>query len=118
MIDLLCLELVDRNLLTCQIGLYVKYSKDTLPSFSKQMKLQIPTNSIRQLIAYYTPIYQEHIQRHGLVRKIGIAFSDLNDNSFQQMHLFYNEQLSDNDYAISKSVNQIKKKYGKNAIFK
>ena len=82
------------------------------------MKLQIPTNSIRQLIAYYTPIYQEHIQRHGLVRKIGIAFSDLNDNSFQQMHLFYNEQLSDNDYAISKSVNQIKKKYGKNAIFK
>ena len=118
MIDLLCLELVDKHLVTDGIFLHIGYSKNLLPSLTKSTKLNTATSSCHILTDYYTKLYTTFVDRTVPIRRITISFSKVFSEAFEQYDLFYDISSLEKERSLQQSINTIKHKYGKNAILK
>ena len=119
MVDSLCLELVDRCLVTDTIGLHVGYSKKyAMKSVQCSSKIPVITSSVRILMKYFVKLYQQHVNPCIPVRRITIAFQNVRNDIYEQYSFFMNPALEEKDQQIQKTVLQIQKKYGKDALFK
>ncbi|MCR5836640.1 MAG: DNA repair protein [Lachnospiraceae bacterium] len=118
MVDLLCLDLVDKHLITDNIFLHIGYSNYVLPSLNKSKKLSTPTSSCRILTDSFIKLYNESVDRTTPIRRISITFGKVFDESFEQYDLFYDTTMLEKERSIQHSVNEIKHRFGKNAILK
>lgn len=118
MVDVLCLQLVDNNLVTTKIGISIGYSKGTIKSTGGSMKIDNPTNSFSELIKGFMFLYNKHVEKEYLIRKIGVSMINVKNEEYRQIELFQDPVLSDEEKELVKTMNKIKNKYGKNSLLR
>ena len=111
MIDNKILELYRGNYLISSIGLYIGYTKDTIPSTKASIKLKVPTRERKVIFAEILSKYDKIASRIEHIRRIGISFGGLVDRTHEQMSLFPED-------SVDSTLNSIKLKYGVNSILK
>lgn len=124
MMDMLCLDMVERDLITRSITLTVRYSsKLELPPVNGSATVDIRTNSDRLLIPAVTRIYDGIVDRNTPVRKINISVNDLivDGTVPEQLSVIptpERDALVDRSRRIQKTVIGLKRRYGADAVLK
>ncbi len=119
MIDLLCLDLVDRQLVTDSISLYVGYSNELdMKPARASTHLSVTTSSVRILTDSMVQLYRRSVDPHFPIRRMTLALNHVVDESYEQYDLLTDPVQMAKDRKIQQAVNSIKKKYGKNSILK
>lgn len=118
MTDLLCLDLVDKKLITNSISLHVGYSRHTLPGVNGSQALTVTTNSVQIIMKHMTELYKRIVHPLTPIRRLTITFNDVIDEVYEQYDLFTDPVQWEKDKQIQQAVLEIKKKFGKNAILR
>jgi len=119
MVDLLCLDLVDKSLVTNSISLYIGYSKDEILSPARgSSQMSVTTNSVRIITSYFVKLYIKIVDPHTPIRRVNISCNNVINEVYEQYDLFTDPVQLEKDRKIQQAVNSIKKKYGKNALIK
>ena len=146
MVDALVLKIVKQNKVTCRISLTVGYdvaqlkliypdlfiddetftgqhgkqhlkrSGSTFTGASK--KLTQSTDSLRTLSAHFCELYEQHVDKHLMIRRINITLADLTPKEFEQLSLFDSLEENEQEARLQKTVIQVKERFGKNALLK
>lgn len=118
MADLLCLDLVDKCLVTNCISLHIGYSNHIIPSVNKTVTLTCTTSSGQIISESLIKMYEQIVDKNTAIRRVTISFNNVTNNTYEQYDLFTNSAKLERERRIQKCVNEIKRKYGKNAILK
>ena len=121
MMDLLCLEMVDKGVVTKSVTLNVGYSNVlTVDSARGSIAPDTPTNSDSVLIPLIVQLYRKIVNPAYPVRRMNISCNNLieEEQVFQQLSLFDEDENSQKHNKIQKALVNIKKQFGKNAVFK
>jgi len=125
MMDLLCLDLVEKGLVTDSVSIYIGYSNalhdDPIRGTAKLSKV---TSADCVILPAVTAVYDRIVDRKKPVRRINISCNNVTEddqNGSVQLSLFDNieeDASAKRNQKMQKAVIDIKKKYGKNAILK
>lgn len=119
MAELLCLDLVDKGLITESITMNLIYSNsyggETLRG---SIKMSIATSSSRTIIPYVEELYRRIAAKDVPLRKLNISFNDVRDERYVQYDLFTDPEELEKEKRLQKAMISMRKKYGKNAILK
>ena len=128
MLDSLCLDLVEKNLLTSSVTIQIGYShNEACPPARGTVKLTNPSSADKTIIPLVTALYDRIIDRDNLIRRVTISFNGtiLADSlKTEQLSLFEMEDAAIQkeqevkNKKLQEAVLNIKDKYGKNAILK
>lgn len=119
MADMLSLELVDKELVTDSISLYVGYgSRYEAKSAHGTISMTVTTSSAKQIISYTEKLYDRIVDRHIPIHRLNLAFNNVVDEKYQQYDLFTDPAELEREHKMQKVMLDIKEKYGKNAILK
>jgi len=119
MADLLCLELVDKGLVTDSISMQVGFeNKLELPPARGTTTLPITTSSAKTMLPYIEQLYERIIPAHMGIRRVNLTFNNVIDEAYQQYDLFIDPAELERERKIQRAMIDIKKKFGKNAILK
>lgn len=118
MVDMLSLDLVDNNLFTNSISLYVGYSKDVIRPSGGTKRLSEYTNSSKKLVQYFLDYFDSTVKKGYPIRKINIGFNNLSENTGFTIDIMGESEEERREKDLQKTVIAIKKKFGKNAILK
>ena len=116
MVELNSIKLVEKNLITDTISLYIGYSKSIINSTGGSMKLTNYTNTYSDLMAYFLKLYDSTTNKTVPIRRIGVSFNRLVSDEAQQLSLFENQEKITKERKIELAISNIKQKLGKNAI--
>lgn len=119
MADLLCLELVDKRLVTSSITLHVGYANH----FGKKSahgttSMTVTTSSATQIISYTLKLYEQIVDRYTPIHRVNLSFNHVMDELCQQYDLFTDPAELEREHQLQKAMLDIKEKFGKNAILK
>lgn len=119
MADILCLELVDKGLVTDSITLHVGYS-NRIPKKSAHgtITMSVTASSAKLIIAYTLDLYEQIVDKFTAIRRFNLSFNNVVDESYQQYDLFVDPAELERERRMQKAMLDIKGKYGKNAILK
>ncbi len=125
MLDLLCLDLVKRGVVTPSVTIYINYSKTVgVPAAKGTAKLPHPSSADSVIIPEVLKVYDGIMKRDLPIRRVGICCNNVfpeSDNVGVQMSFFDNDidgAEEERCRTIQKTVLGIKERYGKNAILK
>lgn len=119
MADLLCLELVDKGLITESVSLYLSYANRLEKEPSKgSVSLHSATNSTRILVTETEKLYERIADKHGFIHKVNLSFNNVSDEAFRQYDLFTDPAELEKERKMQEAMLSIKKKFGKNAVLK
>ena len=118
MVDMLSLELVDKNLVTDSITLRIGYSDSLRKSTGGTIKINGYTNSQKKLTEYFLDYYDKTTEKNFPIRKINIGFNNLITEEYINLDFFSDFAIDEKERKKQKAIIGIKKKYGKNAILK
>lgn len=119
MVDLLCLELVDKGLVTDSITLHVGYSNrlERKPAHGT-VSMTVTTSSAEQIRHYTLGLYERIMDPYAPIRRVTLTYNHVVDEIYRQYDLFTDPDVLDREYRMQKAMLDIKDKYGKNAILK
>ena len=119
MTDLLCLEMVEKHLVTNSVTLHVGYSEwfDQKPAHGT-VTMTVTTSSSKQIMKYVTDLYQQIVDHHAWIRRVTLIFNHVLDEQYEQSDLFTNLEELEKEHKIQKAVLEIKNKFGKNALLR
>lgn len=119
MTELLCLDLVDKGLITDSITLYVGYSHTVgCPAARGTVALRTATSSATLIRPQVAELY-ERIVNHAIpVRRINLCCNRVMDEAYQQYDLFTAPADLEKEHRIQKSMLEVKKRFGRNAVLK
>ncbi|MDH8679364.1 DNA repair protein [Fusibacter bizertensis] len=125
MMDLLCLDLVDKGIVTDSVSIQIGYSNALKVESAKgTAKLSKATSADRIILPAVTKLYERIVDRKKPVRRINISCNHVaeeNQDDMVQLSLFDHPKEDEavaRNHSVQKAVIDIKKKYGKNAILK
>ena len=118
MVDLMCLQLVDKNLVSDKISLSIGYSKDIIKSSGGTVKMTVRTNSHLLILPYFIDLFNKTTSKKHFIRTIGIGFNNVVSDEYEQFDLFTNHKSVEKEKRIQNTINLIKNRYGKNSIVK
>ncbi len=125
MLDLLCLDLVAKGLVTDSVTIMIGYSNALHAEPAKgTAKLDRPTSADSIILPAVTALYERIVDPEKPVRRINIACNntiDDREHGTVQLSLFdtvVDKTTEERNTKIQKAVLDIKKKYGKNAVLK
>ena len=119
MTDLLCLELVDKGLVTDSISMQIGFeNRLELPPARGTTTLPITTSSAKTMMPYVEKLYERMIPPHTGIRRVNLSFNNVIDEAYQQYDLFIDPAELERERKIQRAMIDIKKKFGKNAILK
>ena len=121
MLELLCLDLVDKNLITDSVSLYVGYSHSTefpIPGSKGSISLMTPTSSPISIRPQLVELYERIVYPNVPIRHIGISFNRLIDETIQQYDLFTAPEQLEKERDVQKAMIEIKSRFGENAVLK
>lgn len=116
MVDLLVLDLVDKDLVTDSISLTIGYSKDVTKSTGGTMKIGEYTNSRKKLMEYFVDYYKKTTKPNFPIRKITIGMNHLVVQDYLAFDMFYGLENDEKERKKQEAIIDIRKKFGKNAI--
>lgn len=119
MVDLLCLDLVDKGLVTDSISLQIGFeNRLELPMARGTETLPITTSSAKTMMPYVEALYERIIPKTMGIRRVNLTFNNVIDEVYQQYDLFIDPAELERERKIQRAMIDIKKKFGKNAILK
>lgn len=119
MADMLCLELVDKGLVTDSVSLYVGYTNRMARKADHgTISMTVTTSSARQIISYTVKLYERITDRHTPVHRLNLSFNNVVDEAYRQYDLFTDPEELEKEHRMQKAMLDIKEKFGKNAILK
>lgn len=119
MTDLLCLDLVDKGLITESMTLVVGYSNELHEKMARgTASMSVATNSAKKIIPYMMDLFDQIVDKNLPVRRINMSFQKLTDEVYEQYDLFTDPAEIERERRLQKATLSIKKKFGKNAILK
>lgn len=118
MVELLSLEMVEENLVTDRLSLYIGYSKDIVKATGGRIKLDTLTNVYSEIVKAMLVLYNRttHIDKY--IRRIGITFENVRERGNVQMSLFVDKNHEDKERHLEKVIMDIKSKNGVSSIVK
>ena len=119
MMDLLCLDMVEKNLVTKSLTLHIGYSNQlNLNTAHGTVSLEDETNSDMILIPAITSLYTRIINPDFPVRRVNISCNHVIPERFHQYSLFTDVAGLERNRKVQKAVLEIKHRFGKNAVLK
>ncbi len=118
MVELGSLRLIENNLVTNTVGLYIGYSKDIIKATSESKKLENYTNVYSELLKVFLEIYDNNINRGVAIRRIGVNFANVIETENVQLSLFTDQEKIDKERKLELTMSSIKNKMGKNTILR
>lgn len=117
MADALCLDMVDKGVVTGSLSLMVGYANELgLKPASGTASMSVTTNSYRTIIPYVMSLYERIMDKNKPIRRLNLSCNNLVDETYEQYDLFTNPIELEKDRRIQKAELEIKKRFGKNAI--
>lgn len=117
MIEVLGMRLRTNALETSCIGLGIHYSKTIGDGFYHHTKIEVPTSDekiIKDVCFLLFDRYYENLP----IRKVSISLSHLEKQLGTQLNLFEDYESIKKKQEISKTIDEVKTKFGKNSILK
>ena len=119
MADLLCLDLVEKGLVTESVTLYLGYANrlEKEPA-NGTIRIHMATSSAKVILPYVEQLYDRIVDRNCMIKRINMSFNNVVDEAYQQYDLFTDPAELERERKMQKAMLDIKKKFGKNAILK
>lgn len=119
MMDLLCLDMVEKKLVTRSITLHVGYANRlNAPSAHGTASLSDETNSDLLLIPAVTSLYERIVNPQMPIKRINISCNNVIPEECHQYNFFTDAAELEKNRKVQEAVISIKHKFGKNAILK
>ena len=118
MVELNTLNMRNKHVVTNHIALFVGYSKDVINPTNVSKKIDNTTNSNKILTQEFKILYEKAVNKNYPIRKIGISFSNIKDEYFEEYNLFVDQEKINEERKIQDAFIKVQKKYGKNTILK
>ena len=119
MMDLLCLDMVEKGLVTKSITLHVGYSNQLhIPSAHGTVSLDTETNADILIIPAITGLYERIVDPRYHVRRMNISCNNVVPEEYHQYSFFVDTAELERNRKVQKAVLSIKNKFGKDAILK
>jgi len=111
-----CYKLSKNHLSTSHINLIINYDRNTMVKGMK--RLPYTTNLYSFIEPVAIQLFDEIVDKNKKILRIGYCFSELLSEDCEQYDLFVNEEEISKEKRVTKSVLEIKDKFGKNSILK
>ncbi len=119
MMDSLCLDMVEKNLVTRSVTITIIYARHlNAPSATGTISSFGESNADTVLIPAAVSLYRKIVNPSFLVRKINITCNNVREEKVTQLSMFGGVDVSDKSRKIQKTMLAIKKKFGENAVLK
>lgn len=119
MMDLMCLDLVEKNLVTHSVTLHIGYSNsyNAAPAHGTT-SLNEDTNADILLVPAVEALYNRIVNPAYAIRRVSLTCNNVVPEEVHQYNFFSDSELLDKNRKLQKAVIDIKHKFGKNAILK
>ena len=119
MMDLLCLEMVEKNLVSNSVTLQVGYSRQLAVESSRgTASLDTETNADIILVPAVSALYERIANPELAIHRINISVNHVIEEEYRQYSLFADAGELERSRKLQTAMLDIKKKFGKNAILK
>ncbi len=118
MVELGSLRLIDENLSTDTVKLYVGYSKNEISATGGTERINSYTNVYSELVGAFLRLYDRTTKRTVGIRRIGISFANVQETEYVQIDLFKDQEKIDKERKLELTISKIKNEMGKNAILR
>lgn len=118
MVELGSLRLIESNLVTGTISLYIGYSKNIIKATGGTRKLSNYINTYSELLKAFLEIYDKTTDKSVAIRRIGVNFANVIETENVQLSLFKDQEKIDEERKLELAMCSIKNKMGKNAIIR
>lgn len=119
MMDLLCLDMVDKNLMTKSITLHIGYSNQLhMNPAHGTVSLDEETNADRIILPAIASLYERIANPNFPIRRVTLSCNNVIPEEYHQYSFFLDAAELERNRKMQKAVLEIKNKFGKNAILK
>lgn len=120
MADMMCLDLVEKGLVTKSITLWISYENALkLEPAKGTVSLLAETSSAKTILPEIERLYERIVvNRWAFLHKINISFNNVVKEPYVQYDLFTDPAEREKERSMQMAMLNIKKKFGKNAILK
>lgn len=119
MAELMCLELVDKGLITQSITIMLGLSKGSVEGhLNGSIGLTSATSSSKTILPYVEKLYMQIMKADCTIRRIGISYNNVIDEAYIQYDLFSDPAELEKERKLQKAMISVQNKYGKNAVLK
>ena len=119
MTESLCFDLIEQKQVTDSVGLYVGYTNRLgVPPARGSATLPFYTCSTKIIQTEMDRLFSKIVEPEFLIKRISISFNRLLDEQEEGWDLFTDVRELKKEKDMTKTVLNIKNKFGKNAIFK
>lgn len=118
MVEVGSLRLIESNLVTDTVKLYIGYSKDIVKATGGTGRIEVATNVYSELVKAFLKIYDTTTNRNAKIRRIGVSFERVVQTENVQLNLFKNQEKLDKERNLEFAINSLKNKMGKNKILR
>lgn len=115
--DDLSMRLREHNKMTRRIGIGVGYTYTEGGGFSHQVTLDYPTDDTDKLYEDILKLFNKYVGNHK-IRRLYITFSQLSSGDYEQLSYFETEQNDVSKRDMTKAIDGLKRKYGKDTILR
>lgn len=112
------MELVEKQVVTDNISLYVGYADKTAKFTGGSEKLPERTNSREKLFDYFVKYFEKTTRKDLQIRRINVGCNDLVPEIYATESLFTDRAKEKKEHDLQNVVIGLKKKYGKNSVLK
>ena len=117
MADALCLDMVDKHVVTGSMSLMIGYSNELgLKPAIGTTSISTTTNSYRTIIPYVMELYERIVEKGKPIRRLSLSCNNVVNEAYEQYNLFTDPAELEKDRRLQKAVLEIKGKFGKNAL--
>lgn len=116
MVENLCLDMTRKKLVASVVHLRISYQDKTASSASK--KMDVTTNLYSFVFPFFRNLFNKMVDTKKLIRKIGISFSHVVSEDFEQYLLFHDRKEILRQKKLAKMVVSVHDKFGKNSLLK
>lgn len=119
MADLICLDLLDKNLVTASITLHIGYTNTmNMASAHGTVALPVETNADMVIIPEVVKLYEKIVDKHVPIRRVTITCNRVVEEQYRQYNLFADMDELERNRRVQTAMLDIKRKFGKNAVLK
>ncbi len=119
MMDVMCLDMIDKGLVSKSFTIHVGYSKGCpIPTAKGTFSLDTETNASFVLISQIEELYRNIVNPAYLIRRMYVVANNVIPEEYMQYSFFMSTDDIERDHKVQKAVLEIKNKFGKNAILK
>ncbi len=118
MVELGCLDLVDKHLVTNNVSLGIGYADNIISYTGGGVTMLEVTNSYSIILQYFINLYKETTNKDQPIRSVAVSFNNVIDEEYEQYNLFVDTEEINKERRAQETIITIKKRFGKNAVLR